>query len=60
MLSIRAGFKDIGSSESEENFTLGGGFKYEIQQGTSLKFDYAFQKFGRLDNVHKFSVGFLF
>ena len=60
MLSIRAGYRDLGASETEENFAVGGGFNYEIQPGTSVKFDYAFQKFGRLENVHKFSVGFLF
>ncbi len=60
MLSLRAGYKDIGARDSEEQFSLGGGVKYEIQPGTTVKFDYAFQKFGRLDNVHKFSLGILF
>jgi len=63
IISIRAGYKSIPlakSVESEEQFTIGGGLRYTIGANFTVKFDYAFERFGRLNNVHKFAVGVLF
>jgi hypothetical protein len=63
IVSIRAGYKGFqgtGSNDSEEQFTLGGGLRYTIGANFTVKFDYAYEKFGRLNNVHKFAVGVLF
>ncbi|HEV8537616.1 MAG TPA: PorV/PorQ family protein [Bacteroidota bacterium] len=60
MLSIRAGYKSLGFRDSEEEFTIGGGVKYEIEANFTVRFDYAFEKFGRLNNVHKFAIGILY
>lgn len=60
LLALRGGYKALGARDSEEEFTVGGGLNYMIQEGLRVKFDYAFEKFGRLDNIHKFTVGILF
>ena len=46
--------------DSEESFTLGVGFLYKIINGVSLRFDYSYADFGRLNNTQKFSVGVVF
>jgi hypothetical protein len=56
MFSLRAGYKALGASESEEQFTFGGGIRYGIAGNLIFRCDYAFEKFGRLNNVHKFTV----
>jgi hypothetical protein len=60
IISLRAGYKSLFAKSSEEEFTVGGGLRYEVSPGLITKFDYAFEKFGRLENVHKFTVGVLF
>jgi long-subunit fatty acid transport protein len=64
ILSVRAGYRSLGAgdhnSESEEQFTVGGGLRYTLSGAYVIRFDYAFEKFGRLNNVHKFSLGLLF
>jgi hypothetical protein len=60
ILSLRGGYKGLGLRDSEEEFTLGGGLRYDVAANLTVKFDYAFQQFGRLDDVHKFAVGILF
>jgi opacity protein-like surface antigen len=39
---------------------VGGGLRYDVGGGLTVKIDYAFERFGRLENVHKFSAGVLF
>lgn len=60
IVSFRGGYKSLGTRDSEEEFTLGGGLRYEVAAGLTVKFDYAFEQFGRLAEVHKFSIGVLF
>lgn len=60
ILSIRAGYRSLGGKDSEEQFTLGGGLSYDLGTTSTVKIDYAFENFGRLQNVHKFAVRFLF
>jgi len=66
IISLRVGYRSVlvdwklAPSESEEKFTLGGGLRYMVAGSVGVKFDYAFEKFGRLENVHKFALGILF
>ncbi|MDH4069558.1 MAG: PorV/PorQ family protein [Ignavibacteria bacterium] len=60
IFAIRAGYKALGIRDSEEEFTFGGGINYNVAADLRLKFDYAFESFGILNNVHKFTLGVLF
>jgi hypothetical protein len=60
ILSIRAGYKALGASDSEEQYTFGGGVRYGIADNLVFRLDYAFERFGRLNNVHKFSVALMY
>lgn len=60
VLGLRGGYKGLGAKDSEEEFTFGAGVRYEMIPGLAAKFDYAYQKFGRLSNVHTFALGILF
>jgi len=60
IVSVRAGYSGIGMSGGEEQFTLGGGINYPINNHLGIKFDYGYMKFGRLDNIQQFSLAILF
>ena len=60
IFSIRAGYKSLFLEDSEESFSVGAGFKQKLLDNISIKFDYAYADFGRLDNIQKFSIGVLF
>jgi hypothetical protein len=60
MVAVRAGYTALGQKDAEEQYTFGGGIKYSIDNNLVIRFDYAFQKFGILDNVHKFALGIIF
>jgi opacity protein-like surface antigen len=57
---IRAGYNSLFEKDSEKGLTLGFGLNYRIYDLIKLKFDYAYQDFGRLKDVHYFSVGIIF
>lgn len=56
MVSLRAGYKTLFARDSEEGLALGGGIKYKVMGFTELRLDYAYQDFGVLDNIQKFSL----
>ena len=59
--AIRAGYKSLFASRSEEGLTLGAGISYPlIDDNYMLKIDYAYQDFGVFDNVQMFSIGLAF
>jgi hypothetical protein len=60
LISLRAGYRGIGMEDTEESFTAGGGIRYGIVGNLAIRVDYAFQKFGRLKDVHQFALGILF
>lgn len=60
IVALRAGYKGLGLQDAEEEFTLGAGLNYEVTPGLRLRFDYAFQRFGRLSNVNSFAIGVVF
>ena len=55
-LFLRGGFKAIGQQDSEEGFTIGGGLKYRLFGQSSIKIDYAYADFGRLESVQRFTL----
>lgn len=59
-VALRGGFKSMFLAESEEGMTLGIGIKQSMIGATRISFDYAYQDFGRLKNVQKFSLSLLF
>lgn len=59
-LSLRGGYKALGQKDSEERFTAGAGIRYPIGTGLIVRFDYGYERFTRIDNVHKFAVSIQF
>ncbi|KPL06248.1 hypothetical protein AMJ86_09210 [bacterium SM23_57] len=53
MLAIRSGYR---ANYDEEDITLGGGLRYSIS-GLMLRVDYGYIAFGRLGQVHMFTLG---
>jgi long-subunit fatty acid transport protein len=59
-ISLRGGYKSLFLDNSEETFTLGFGLKQLIIGNVSIILDYAYQDFGRLSDIQKFSVAINF
>jgi hypothetical protein len=57
---VRAGYNALFENDSEKGLTLGAGINYRIAEVLRVKFDYAYQDFGRLNEVHYFAVGIKF
>ena len=53
-------YKSLFQKDSEESFTVGAGFMHKIINGVSIRFDYSYADFGRLENAQRFSFGFEF
>ena len=60
LFSVRGGYKSLFLKDSEETFSLGAGIKQLLLGNVAVQFDYAYQDFGRLDNIQKFSVSITF
>jgi opacity protein-like surface antigen len=60
LFSIRGGYKSLFLETSEESFSLGAGIKQLLLGNVAIQFDYAYQDFGRLNNIQKFSVSITF
>jgi len=56
LLSLRGGYKSLFLNDSEESFSLGAGIQQLLLGNIAVKFDYAYQDFGRLSNIQKFSL----
>ena len=54
---LRGGYK---LNHDEAGLTFGGGVRTAVSSETRLLVDYAWQDYGRLNNTHRFSVGFTF
>ena len=54
---LRGGYK---FNYDEEGLAFGGGLKTNLGEQTKLFIDYAWQDFGRLSSMQKFSIGFSF
>jgi len=60
MLSMRIGYKNLFTKDTEEGLTAGVGMEYRLVGSASLKINFAYQDFGRLNNVQRFSLGLKF
>lgn len=60
IIFLRAGYNSLFELDSEKGLTLGFGLHYRIIELVVVKLDYAYQDFGRLQDVHYFSVGVRF
>lgn len=59
-LAFRGGYKSLFLQDSEESFTLGMGIRQLMIGNLSVVVDYAYQDFGRLSNIQKFSLSINF
>jgi opacity protein-like surface antigen len=60
MIFLRIGYKNLFTQDGEEGLTAGAGIEYRLPGNTSIKLDFAYQDFGRLNNVQRFSLGLEF
>ena len=60
LIAIRGGYKSLFLTDSEESFTLGFGLEQLTIGHVGLSLDYAYQDFGRLTYVQKFTLGISF
>ena len=60
LIALRGGYKALGREDSEEGLTFGGGIRYPMTMSTAVKIDYAYSDWGRLEYVHRFSMGLEF
>jgi opacity protein-like surface antigen len=60
LFSLRAGYKSLYKADSEEGFTFGAGLSGNLGRMINLKVDYAYEPFGRLNNVQKLGVAMEF
>jgi long-subunit fatty acid transport protein len=59
-ISFRGGYKALFLEGSEETFALGFGLKQLLLGNIAVKLDYAYQDFGRLSDIQKFSISINF
>ncbi len=57
---LRAGYQALFERDSEKGLTAGAGFVYFLSPSLPLFLDYAYADWGRLTNVHRFSLEFHF
>ncbi len=57
LLALRAGYKSLFLPDSEEGFTLGGGICWAA---IGLRLDYAYEEFGKFNNIQKYTLHFMF
>ena len=60
LIAIRGGYKSLFLTDSEESFTLGFGVKQLLVGHAEVALDYAYESFGRLTYVQKFTLGVTF
>jgi opacity protein-like surface antigen len=59
-LFLRAGYKSVFLTNTEEGLNLGFGLKYEVSDKIFVNLDYAYQDFGKLNYAQQFGIGILF
>jgi hypothetical protein len=53
---LRGGYQSLFEDETEKGITLGTGFVYYLSSSIPFFLDYAYADWGRLSNVHRFSL----
>lgn len=56
LIFLRAGYKSLFATDTEQGLSLGAGVKYTITGNTTFYFDYAFIDFGLFDSINMFSI----
>ncbi len=56
LFALRAGYASLGMDDSERGLTLGAGLQYAFIGNVKVKIDYAYESFGRFDNLQKVSI----
>ncbi len=56
MFMLRVGYKSLFLPDSEEGITGGAGLRISTRGGPSVGFDVAYEDFGRLDAIYKYSL----
>lgn len=59
-ISLRGGYKSLFLIDSEESFTAGFGIKQHMIGNVAVMVDYAYQYFGRLSDIQKFTLSISF
>lgn len=59
-VSIRGGYKSLFLKDSEESFTVGFGLMQRLIGNVAIIVDYAYQNFGRLSDIQKFTLSVRF
>jgi hypothetical protein len=59
VLALRAGYQNLFKEDSEEGLAAGAGLRGRIP-GVDYRVDYAWADFGRLEGVHRLTIGFSF
>lgn len=61
IFSLRGGYNSLFLKDAEGGFSIGAGVNSKMLLSSAVvRFDYAFRDFGKLKNVHSFSVGIKF
>ena len=59
ILSLRGGYQQLFQEDSETGLTLGLGLRYDISRFVA-RIDYAWNDYGRIGDIQRFTVGFSF
>lgn len=59
LIAFRGGYRSLFLKDSEEGFTVGGGLNHRLS-GVGFRLDYAYEDFGRLENIQKFTIQLMF
>jgi opacity protein-like surface antigen len=55
--ALRGGYRDLFLKDAEGGLVLGAGVKLALSEQYNLRFDYAWQDYGRLNQTHRFTLG---
>lgn len=60
MISVRGGMQSLFQKNRENQYTLGAGINYQFSPQFGMNFDYAYQSYEYLNQIHHFSLGLCF
>lgn len=56
MLALRAGYSSLFAEDSEKGLAVGAGMMYKFAGSVQARIDYAYESFGRFENIQKISI----
>lgn len=60
MIFLRAGYNALFLEDAEQGLTLGGGIRYDLMGAVTVRLNYAYADFGRLQNAQRFTASLAF